>query len=167
MDEPSEQPSPLRPQTPPPPSQEVPPPLTGYAVPGGWGGPAWRSALQTPGSVTAAAVLTYISAGLSILASLFLLVVSSVMSEIPDSRLAGPFLLVTVVFGIGISALYIVAAVMLQRGRSRAFLLWLTVITIVVDVVGTIASVGMLATGGGGPSGGTGLCSIILPVIVL
>jgi hypothetical protein len=164
MDEPSEQPSPPRPQTPPP-SQAVPPPLTGYAVPGSWGGPAWRSSLQVPGSVTAAAVLTYISAGLAILASLFLLVLSSVMSEIPDSGFTGPVLLVTVVLGIGIGVLYVVAAVMLQRGRSRVFLLWLTVATIVINVVGVIVSFGRMASGG--PPGGSGLCSIILPVVIL
>jgi hypothetical protein len=133
------------------------PPLTGYTVPGGWGAPPVPRA---PGTVIAAAVVTYIRAALGILGSALLVVGGSLIAEL------GLFWVIVGVAVFVVSVLYVVAALLLQLRRNRVFLLWLTIIDIVLGVIGIVDTLARSATERATEGGGN-LCSLILPIIVL
>jgi hypothetical protein len=61
--------------------------------------------------------------------------------------------------------LYLVAALLLQLRRNRTFLLWLTIADIALAAISIIGA--LAQTAGGNPTRGGGLCSLILPIIVL
>jgi hypothetical protein len=135
----------------------VAPPPTGYTVPGGWGSPP---APRMPGTVVAAAVITYIRAGLGIVGSGLLVIGGSLIA---DLGVVWAFIAAAVFV---VCVLYIVAALLLQLRRNRAFLLWLTIIDIALSAIILIDSLAR-AAGGNPAQGGGNLCSLILPAIVL
>jgi hypothetical protein len=65
-----------------------------------------------------------------------------------------------------VSVLYVVAALLLQLRRNRVFLLWLTIIDIVLGVIGIVDTLARSATERAAEGGGN-VCSLILPIVVL
>jgi len=134
--------------------------LQGYAVPGSWGAPGWRP--TRPGTVTAAVVITYIQAGLSVL---IIVAALALRTQIEVTGTLDALLGVAAVITLVFAALYVVAAVQLQRGQNRGFLLGLTIASIALNVIQTVGTIVAARSGQG--FGGTSLCSLALPVTVL
>jgi hypothetical protein len=132
------------------------PPLTGYTVPSGWGSPP---KLRTPGTVIAAAVLTYLQGGLGILVSVLLIVGGPALLGPGLSTILGVALLV-------LSVLYVAAALLLQLRANRAFLLGLVIANLALEAVDLIMTVAQAVTGSASGRGGS-VCSLILPIMVL
>jgi hypothetical protein len=148
---------PYQPGQGPPDPRYAAPPLVGYTVPSGWGSPA---KLRPPGTVIAAAVITYLQGGLGILASVFLIFGAPIL-------LSGSGLFSFIgVAGLLISGLYVAAALLLQLRANRTFLLWLVIANLVLEGVDLVMTVAQASAGRPSEQAGS-VCSLVLPIIVL
>ena len=128
--------------------QYAPPPGYGY----GYGVPT----VGTPGTVTGAAVIAYIFAGLMFLFALLLFAAGSAFSNSMFGNFGAAMAIVGIIFA-GLGALYIVGALQLQKGRNRVFLITVASIVGGLGLLSFLGSLGDL----------TDASSVIIPLIFI
>lgn len=121
--------------------QYAPPPGYGYGVP-------IVGTPQTPGTVTGAAVIAYIFAGLMFLFALLCFAAGSMFTNTPFGNLGTLVAIVGLIFA-GMGALYIVGAVQLQKGRNRVFLITVASIVGGLGLLSFLTSLGEISDASG------------------